>query len=46
MCWGLKISFKSGSAQHCSPITKIKLPSKLFATLASYNKTTLYTTEN
>jgi len=40
-----KIPSKSGSAWHCSTIPKLKLPSKLFVTLASYNKTTLYTAE-
>jgi len=35
--WAPNISSKSGSARHCSPIPKLKLPSKLFATLASNN---------
>jgi len=49
MCGGWerapKISSKSGSARHCSPILKLKLPIKLFATLALYNKTTLHTAQ-
>jgi len=36
---------KSGSARHCSPIPRLKLSSKLFTTLALYNKTTLHTAE-
>jgi len=37
MCGSLevKISPKLGSARHCNPIPKLKLPIKLFATLAS-----------
>jgi len=43
--WALKIFPKSNSARHCSLLPKLQLPSKLFAALASYNKTTLHTAE-
>jgi len=29
--------------QHCSPVPKLQLPSKLFVTVTSYNKITLHT---
>jgi len=40
-----KISPKSSSGWQRSPIPNLKLPSKVFTTLASYNKTTLHTAE-
>jgi len=44
MCGGLRVSpAHLRKIQHCSPVPKLQLPSKLFVTLALYNKITLHT---